>query len=147
MEPLATIASALRLLGAARDLSQRRRKVRLTVHRAYHQPGIAMDWGAGVVALPDEEHYFVTVTNASHDRAIEVTHVWFATEPSVPIVDAALPKRLEYDSRWGTSIPVAKVPGNPDDVVWLARCSVLPDDKVIRSRPRRNVPPIGTVPR
>ena len=52
-----------------------------------------------------------------------------------------------YSQPWETSIPVSKVPAELDEAPWLARCLLAPDDKVVKSRPRENVPPMGTVPR
>ena len=52
-----------------------------------------------------------------------------------------------YSEPRETSVPVEKVPANPEQVPWLARCLLSPDDKVIKSRPRKDVPPAGTVPR
>ncbi|HET9736841.1 MAG TPA: hypothetical protein VFP78_01875 [Solirubrobacteraceae bacterium] len=93
------------------------------------------------------DEYFVTVTNASRDRDIVVTHVWFDTEPRVDLLDPELPVRLKYSEPWETSVPVEKVPADPEQVPWLARCLLSPDDKVIKSRPPKDVPPAGTVPR
>jgi hypothetical protein len=93
------------------------------------------------------DSYFITITNASRDRDIVVTHVWIETEPPVHVDDAALPLRLKHSAAWETSVPVQDVPAEPNAVPWLARCVLSPDDKVIKSRPRQNVPPFGTVPR
>jgi hypothetical protein len=93
------------------------------------------------------DSYFVTITNASRDRDIVVTHVWIATDPPVHIRDPALPVRLRYSAPWETSVPVMRVPADPAKVPWLARCQLSPDDKVVKSTPRRNVPPYGAVPR
>jgi hypothetical protein len=93
------------------------------------------------------DSYFITITNASRDRDIVVTHVWIDTEPPVHIEDPDLPVRLEHSAPWEMSIPVSDVPADPERVPWLARCMLSPDDKVVKSRPRQNVPPVGTVPR
>jgi hypothetical protein len=137
--PTFLIGPAVALARWARKRHQRRRRVRLTVHTAY-----LID-GAGNPIGPD--HYYVNVTNASPERDITVTHVWFDTAPQAHIVDPALPRRLQYAQPWETAIPVAQVLTAPDKALWLARCRLSPDGKVVKSRPAENVPPIGTVPR
>jgi hypothetical protein len=101
----------------------------------------------GQVLPRGEEHFYVRVVNASHDRDIVVTHVWFDTEPRVDVHDPQLPLRLAYSAPWETEVPVADIPVDPDEALWLARCLLAPDDKVVKSRPRKNVPPVGSVPR
>jgi hypothetical protein len=141
--PLVAIGPAVTVLGWGRDLHQRRRKVRLTVHRAHevtgHQPS-----GEAILG---RENYYIRVMNASPERDIVVTHIWMDTNPRVDVIDAALPVRMRHSAPWETAIPVDKVPGDPDEALWLARCRLAPDDKVVKSRPRIVVPPGGTVPR
>lgn len=56
------------LAGLATDWQQRRRHVRVMVHRTFF-------------LVPDApECFFIKVTNLSSSREIEVTHIWFATE-------------------------------------------------------------------
>jgi hypothetical protein len=105
-----------------------------------------VDFGAGTVAV-ESENYYITVTNASRDRDIVVTHVWLETTPPVHAIDSELPLRLQHSARWETAIPVDTVPEGAALVEWLTRCLVSPDDKVVKSRPRKNVPPIGMVTR
>jgi hypothetical protein len=119
--------------------------VKLTVHRAELQGPMA-SFGGGEVISITTDGYFITITNASRDRDIVVTHVWINSDPPVHVHDTDLPVRLKHSARWETSVPVRKVPADPDEIPWLARCLVAPDDKVVKSRPRRNVPPFGTVP-
>jgi hypothetical protein len=130
----------------ARDFAQRRRKVRLTVHRAF-VGGPFMSWGGPAVALPDEEYVFVRVINDSQDRDVVITSVWFATTPPVHISDPGLPVRLRYSDRWETSAAAKSIPAGTAHIEFLARCRVSPDDKIIKSRPRRNLAPFETVPR
>ena len=87
------------------------------------------------------------MTNASPKRDIVVTHLWLDTTPRVQVLDAALPVRLRYSAPWETAVALGEVPAPSDEVPWLARCQLAPDDKIVRSRPRKNVPPFGTVPR
>lgn len=95
----------------------------------------------------ERDEYFITITNASRDRDIVVTHVWIESDPPVHVHDPDLPVRLRYSAPWETSVLAEDVPAAPEEVPWLARCQLSPDDKVIKSRPPRNVPPFGTVPR
>jgi hypothetical protein len=144
--PTFIIGPTLNTLTWARRLHQSRRRVKLTVHRAALIGPMASIGGGPVIVAPTDS-YFITVTNASRDRDIEVTHVWLQTEPPVHVHDPDLPKRLKYSARWETSVPVKNVPADPARVPWLARCQLSPDDKVVKSRPRRNVPPSGAVAR
>jgi hypothetical protein len=129
----------------ARDAHQSRRKVKLTVHRAQEVYVVGVT-GAGVVE-GGAENYYITVTNASRDRDIVVTHIWLETTPRIEVFDPDLPVRLRYGAPWETTVSVDAIPEGTTDVEWLARAVITPDDKVIKSRPRRNVPPFGTVPR
>jgi hypothetical protein len=87
------------------------------------------------------------VTNSSPERDIVVTHIWFDTYPELHVHDPDLPVRLRYSEPWETSVEVARVPADPSKALWLARCLLAPDDKVVKSQPRRFVPPFGTIPR
>lgn len=116
------------------------------MHRAYRVYMTTVS-GGGRVDQVGEECYFITVTNASRDRDIVVTHVWLETTPPVHVHDPALPVRLKYGDPWETPVPVGDLPEGTTDAEWLGRCVVTPEDKVIKSRPRRNVPPFGTIPR
>ena len=50
---------------------------------------------------------------------------------AVHVIDDKLPVRLKYSEPWETSISVDDVPANGDEALWLARCLLSPDDKVI----------------
>ncbi len=86
-----TIGPLAGLLGRLVDLHQRRRKVRLTMHQGRHLGRGPIPAAAAAsaslsssVAIPidvGEEGYFLTVTNASRDRDIVVTHVWLDSKP------------------------------------------------------------------
>lgn len=133
-------------LGLRRYVQERRRKVKLTVHRAYFlRPLFAA--GGGDVVTDEGENLCITVTNASPTREVVVTHVWLETVPPVHVYDPGLPVRLKYGQPWETVVPVSDLPEGTERPEWLARCMITPDDKVIRSKPRKNVPPVGAVPR
>jgi len=146
--PFFAVGPTLTVTGWARERHQSRRKVKLTVHRAYKLLAFG-SIGGGEPITAGEDFWFITVTNASSDRDIVVTHIWIEaeTDARVDVFDSALPVRLKYSAPWETSIPVAKVPGDPERIPWQARCLLSPDDKIVKSRPRKNVPPFGTVPR
>jgi hypothetical protein len=79
-------------------------------------------------AIDDRVHetrtdsYFITITNASRERAIVVTHIWIDTDPPVHVRDRDLPVRLQYSAPWETSVPVGEVPADSSEVPWLVRC-------------------------
>ena len=121
------------LADKALALHQRRRKVRVLVHRAYFQvPG-------------SPPFYFVKVTNLSATREVWIEHVWFETEPRADLVNPQrpLPARLGLDETWEGWIETARVPDHPQ----IGRqCRVrLSTGKVVKSRWNRDVPPLGYV--
>jgi hypothetical protein len=126
------IAPLLWFADQARGWQQRRRHVRVLVHRAIWLP-----------ASP--EHYFMKVVNLSPSRDVEITHTWFDTQPPVHIVnpDRPLPARLRLDEEFETWVPVAAIPNVPN-VEGLGRVR-LSNGKVVKSRRNRTVPPVGTV--
>jgi hypothetical protein len=130
MDPTAVL---LWLAGLATGWQQRRRHVRVLVHRAFFQvPG-------------SSECFFIKVTNLSASREVEVTHVWFATEPRADVLnrERRLPARLRLDETFETWAPVSAVPA-VRGVESRARVR-LSNGKVIRSRPDKDIPPIGGV--
>jgi hypothetical protein len=133
-------------LALRREVQQRRRRVMLTVHRAVEVGPMILGGGQTPIAAPSENLY-ITITNASHTREVEVTHVWLDTVPPLHVYDRALPVRLKYGARWETMVLMEELPDGTEDPEWLARCMITPDDKVIKSKPRKNVPPFGAVPR
>jgi hypothetical protein len=145
--PFLAVGPSLTVVGWARTWQQSRRKVKLTVHRAY-KVEVLFAVGDGPLVEVESENYYITVTNASRNRDIEVTHVWLDTTPKpVHVFDPDLPVRLKYSAQWATAVPVSSLPDGTTNVAWLARCQVSPDGKVIKSRPSKNVAPVGTVPR
>jgi hypothetical protein len=141
--PFFAIGPGVNLLKWTREWEQKRRKVALTVHVAHEVTG----QDAQGQPILGRENYYVGVVNRSRERDIVVTHVWFDTEPPLHINDPDLPRRLAYDARWETPVPTANVAAPRDRAPFLARCQIEPDDKIIKSRPRENVPPFGRVPR
>lgn len=133
MEPFTALG--LGLLDRIIALHQLRRRVRVRVHRA------------ALLTNPPVDCYFVNVTNFSSKREIFVTHVWFATMPSIQVDNPArpLPKRLALDEPWETVAPVASIPADPEHARRLARVR-LSTGAVVKSRPGKNIPPYGSIP-
>jgi hypothetical protein len=115
-----------------RQWHQRRRCVSVLVHRAYFVPG-------------SPKHYFMKVVNLSPNREIEITHIWFDTNPRVDNLnhDRPLPARLRTDESFETWMPVAALPDVPD-VELLGRVR-LSSGKTVKSRLNKKVPPVGYV--
>jgi hypothetical protein len=116
----------------ARRWHQWRRHVRVLVHRAFFQPG--PPW-----------FYFVKVTNLSPRREIEITHIWFDTNPQVDIInpDRPLHARLRPDQTFETWKLVSEVP----DVAHVERLVrvQLSSGKIVKSRLNKKVRPSGHV--
>jgi hypothetical protein len=105
------------------------------IHRARFQTG-------------GQEHYFVNVTNLSEDREVEITHVWFETEPIVNVMrpDRPLPKRLKPDEPWETWISVDELPIKKDKQVYKLGRVRMSTGAIVKSQENRQVPSIGFVP-
>lgn len=128
-------SAALFLVERARRAHQRRRRVRVLVHRAFL-----------LSEQPPPECFFVNVTNLGQ-RDVEVTHLWFDTKPPVYVLHAQrpLPVRLKPDQPWEAWVPLSDIPAGPERAMTLARVR-LSNGKVIKSRPNRGVPDAGFVP-
>ena len=112
-----------------------RRRLALMVHRAYF-PELG------------QECFFVNATNLSHDREIEITHIWFDCTPQVPALhpDRLLPKRLKPDEAWETWVDVNKIPPDYHENAFTLARARLSTGKIIKSTMNKNVPNIGTIP-
>lgn len=123
------------------DREQKRRRVSVLVHEAVvlsRDPATGMTVGS-------ELRYFVKVVNLSATRDIEITHVWVEGKPQVHLMNPArpLPARLRQDETWENWVPVAQVAHIPS--VERAFHVRLSTTKVVRSRPNKDVPPVGYV--
>jgi hypothetical protein len=120
---------------AAEVVEQSERKVLVRVHRAFFEDP----------HRDKRQQFCIWVTNLSPQRIVEITHIWFETNPPAHILnpERPLPKRLQLDERWETWIPVADVPAE-DDLDWKVRVS-LSNDEVVKSLPNPNVPSRGFV--
>jgi hypothetical protein len=112
-----------------------RRVVRVMVHRAFFMHG----------HHDPRQQFCIWVTNLSPQRTVEITHIWFETNPRRDILNPArpLPKRLRPDQRWETWIAVADVP-TEDDLEWKVRV-LLSNGEVVKSVLNPNPPPVGFV--
>ena len=112
-----------------------RRRLRLMVHRAFF-PAIG------------RECFFVNVTNLSHNREIEITHIWFDCNPQIPALplDRLLPKRLKPDEAWETWVEVNLIPAELRETAYTLARARLSTGKVIKSKKNTNVPHVGTIP-
>ena len=92
--------------------------------------------------------YFINAMNLSRDREIEVTHVWFESNPPVHVLNPhrPLPKRLRPEESWETWVEVSHLNQYSDDEVYTLARARLSTGKIVKSKQNRNVPPIGAVP-
>lgn len=125
----------LKLLGWLGSAFSGRRRVRVTVHRALFSGSKA-------------EAYFINVTNLSSDRAVEITHVWFETDPPTYALppDRPLPKRLSPDESWETWILVKDLRAWVHETAFKVARVRLSTHQVVKSVENRNVPAYGYVP-
>jgi hypothetical protein len=81
------------------DLKAPGGKLRLTVHRAHF-------------VATGTECFFINATNILFEGDLEITHVWFATNPEVYVInpDRLLPRRLKPQETWETYVMVAAIP-------------------------------------
>jgi hypothetical protein len=112
-----------------------RRRLRVLVHRAFFP-------GAG------QECFFVNVTNLSHNREVEITHVWFDCVPQIPALhrDRLLPRRLKPDETWETWVRVNEIPPELHDTAYTLARARLSTGKVIKSEENTDVPHAGIIP-
>ncbi len=75
-----------------------KRRIRVLVHRAN-------------VEESQKEAFFITITNMTLDREIEITNVWFNSSPKIQVVheDKKLPKVLKPNETWDTWMYVSKL--------------------------------------
>jgi hypothetical protein len=104
------------------------------VHRAFFAHG-----------YQGRRQFFINVTNISPRREVEITHLWFETNPPTQILNPVrpLPARLRLDETFETWIPVADVP-TVDDLEGMVRVQ-LSNGKVVKARLNKGVPPTGYI--
>jgi hypothetical protein len=115
------------------EIRRRRVDIELRVHRA------------AFLADSDVEAWFLNIWNASPEASVQVTHVWIeASTGDIPALVKRLPVVIEPNRQWETWIEVGQVPAETD-ALRAARAQ-LADGTVIKSVPRKDVPPAGMVP-
>ena len=125
-------------LDLVRDVVQNARRVRVRTHGA-------------VFAGSHDPCMFVNVVNVGQ-RPITVTHVWFATEPPVHVVndERRLPKALGPDEPWETWVPLAafgaQLERSSEERLLRSARVRLSTGRVLKATPNRDVPPVGAVP-
>jgi hypothetical protein len=109
------------------------RRVRVTVHRAYMQGN-------------PQQLFFVTVTNLSRNREVEIVRVWFTSVPSVEVLAQPLPRRLKTDESWATWVSVDAI--DAIDLPYAeSRFRVrLSSGKDVPSRANPDPAPVGYIP-
>lgn len=92
--------------------------------------------------------YFLNVTNLSHDRELEITHVWFAANGEIHALppDRPLLKRLKLDEPWETWVEADRLPPDLGESVFKMARLRLSNGRVIKSRKKVGVPAMGAVP-
>jgi hypothetical protein len=118
------------LVGILQDF----RRVRFRCHLAFF-------------AGQQEPHVFLTITNTSRNRDVEITHVWLDLTPPIAAVppQRPLPKRLRPDEIWETWIPLTAVPAHLHAHVLAHGRMRLSTGRVSRAIPDKDVPFEGYV--
>jgi hypothetical protein len=121
------------LVSLASSLHQSWRRVRVTAHRGYF------------LNNPNQQ-LFITITNLSRSREVEVVRVWITGSSTVEVLSQPLPKRLKTDERWETWVPISAISASDLPYAELRARVLLSSGKEIRSRHNTKVAPIGYVP-
>lgn len=121
------------LLDLMRRQHQERRRVLALVHQ-----GVFINVGP-------TPYYFLTVTNLSENKGVEISHAWFATTPRVELVNpgSPLPARLRVGETWEGWVAATQLTDTPE-IELLGRV-LLSDGTVVKSRLNRSVPAQGYV--
>ena len=121
------------LLSLVAALHQGWCRVRVTAHRAYF------------LGNPDQQ-LFITVTNLSPKREVEVVRVWIASLPTIEALSQPLPKRLKTEESWETWVPISALSAFDLPYAEVRARVRLSNGKEFRSRPNAKVAPVGYVP-
>ena len=114
--------------------------VRVRAHRAVFE-------GPHQSAGP--ECVFITVTNLSMNREVEITHAWFETPSGqVPAINAKrhLPVRLKPQQVWETWVPVGSFLSTPPENVESMSRVRLSDGRTVKGKYDPSIPHSGFVP-
>jgi hypothetical protein len=146
-EPVSAVAARLvpirwadttvlgKLLDIVWNMFIERRQIRVRSHMASFEGSV-------------DPFVFITITNVSRSRALEVTHVYVDTEPQVSATPAQrpLPVRLEPDATWETWIPLSEIPQAEVSSVHDRGRVRLSTGRVAKSKHDSSVPESGWVP-
>jgi hypothetical protein len=121
------------LVSLAATLHQRSSRIRVTAHRAYFLNST-------------EQQLFITVTNLSPRREVEVVRVWISGPPTVEVLSQPLPKRLKTDETWETWVSISAISAFDLPYAELRARVRLSNGKEIRSIQNTKIAPIGYVP-
>lgn len=119
------------------DLVGGRQRVQVLVHREVNgQPVVDMATGTPVVCMK--------VTNLSNTHDIQITHIWYEGTPSVPLFHPQRGwRRLPPAGECELCIPVDQLAHIPQvEVAGRVRLT-RGRRRIVRSKPNRDVPPIG----
>jgi hypothetical protein len=157
MEPVSLAVKGISvLLSLGRAFHQRRRKLRVTVHRGYFvepasnsstpitaSPPVTGAGSADGAIESSAEYFFIKMTNLSPQRELEVTHLWFETQPRYDYMSTERPPpfRLRSDETVEVWVAVSEV-ARHDKLEYQARAR-LSNGKVVKSRVDRKMPPTG----
>jgi hypothetical protein len=136
VDPFSLLARAVFDVG--RDLSQRRRRVRVRTHEAMFKASY-------------KHCLMINVVNVG-TRPLTITHVWLALDPPIYVENAerSLPRRLEPDEPWETWVafasPNSSLTSVPREELMRAARVRLSSGHVLKSRRGRDVPAAGAVP-
>jgi hypothetical protein len=126
---------ALHIRGLVRLENIPESKLKLTVHRAYFLASRV-------------ECFFINATNIAIQEELEITHIWFETDPPFYVLqpDRPLPKRLRPQETWETWVRVHDLGSRADQEVFASARARLSTGVVVRSIKNEGVPPVGAVP-
>ena len=128
------------ILGAGFSLANRlivgRTSAKTLVHIAY--------WSATHV---DEPYVFLKVVNMTRGRDIEITHVWWETQPQYHVInhERPLPIRLVPLETWETWVPLAEIANIDSKQIYRLGRVRLSSGETLKTKRNRDVPPFGAV--
>jgi hypothetical protein len=153
----AGLRAVLWAINRYRGYRQGRRKVSVLVHDAFFMDDVGasplttppnVNWSVSATGTGGggvSRYYFMKVANLSADRDIEVTHARFiGAERDFLLTRRQLPVRLAPDKTWEGWLNAATL-AHVSNVEFAGRVSVTGIKKPIKSRPNKDVPPIGRV--
>jgi hypothetical protein len=143
-ERLRSLASTLRT-ASTQDVATRVKPKRTgpllerVVRRVRGHGGVEVTVRRGWLWGEDEQQcYSVLVQNPLSRPTVQVSHVYFGTEPPLSVLEH--PVRLGPGGHWEIAVPVKTIPAASGDV-WRLVKTELSDGTVVEARPGRDVEP------